>query len=73
MIDNMYTPDREEMDLAINFIRSCSGEDLKMAWNKSSEEWDARSLFELHRAIISAGRINELVDAIIINMNKREG
>ena len=71
MSDNMYTPDREEMDMAIDFIRSCSVVDLRMAWDKSSEEWDARSLVELHRAIISAGRINELVDSI--NMNKREG
>ena len=69
----MYTPDREEMDLAICFVRACSVEDLTTAWHKSSEEWDARSLIELHRAIVSAGRISELIGSIAININKREG
>ena len=68
----MYTPDREEMAMAIDFIRSCSSEDLVTAWDKSSEEWDGRSLVELHRGIVSAGRINELVDYIVNKENNKQ-
>tara|TARA_Y100000593_G_scaffold89494_1_gene173850 strand:+ start:2344 stop:2559 length:216 start_codon:yes stop_codon:yes gene_type:complete len=62
--DKYYKPDKEEMDMAIEFVKSCTNQDLCQAWVKSSKEWEKDSLVELHRAIVSSGRIQELVDNI---------
>ena len=68
----MYTPDREEINMAIEFVRACSTSDLIIVWNRSSEEWDNKSLVEFHSAICSTGRIDEIVKSIMNNKEDRE-
>jgi len=65
MIDSdRYTPDKEEIEMAISFMRNCSSRDLVETWNKAAVEWEVKSLVVLHKALIKLDRIKDVVSEI---------
>ena len=64
MSEEKYTPDVEELEMAREFIRVCSPEDLLSCWVRSGEEWDDASIMSLHRFICDSGRVHELIETL---------